>query len=336
MSGGVDSSVAAALLKAQGFEVVGVFMKFWKEVEGKNRCCSLEAAEKAKQVAQILGIPFYIFNFAKEFKKVVVDSFLKNYQLGLTPNPCVVCNKEIKLGLLLKRAKALGFDYVATGHYAKKRGRKLYQSRNKEKDQSYFLWKLNQEQLKHLLFPLGDYAKKEVRQMAKELKLPVFDAPESQEICFVEKETNEFLKRHLKLKPGKIADTQGNILGNHQGLPLYTLGQRKGIGLSNGPYWVSDKDARKNVLIVTKQEKDLLQKKLIFQEVNWLAGQEPKLPVVLLAKIRSRSSMAKCQVSSLGKGKYEAVFKTPQKAITPGQSVVFYKGQELIGGGIIS
>jgi len=335
MSGGVDSSVAAALLKAQGFEVVGVFMRFWKEAEGKNRCCSLESAEKAKQVAQILGIPFYIFNFAKEFKKAVVDSFLKDYQSGLTPNPCVVCNKEIKLGLLLKRAKALGFDFVATGHYVKKTGTKLYQSRNKEKDQSYFLWKLNQEQLKHLLFPLSDYAKKDVRQMAKKLKLPVFDAPESQEICFVEKETNKFLKRHLKLKPGKIADTQGNILGNHQGLPLYTLGQRKGIGLSNGPYWVLSKNSLKNILVVTKQEKDLLQKKLIFQEVNWLAGKEPKLPVVLLAKIRSRSLIAKCLVHSLSQGKYEAVFKTPQKAITPGQSIVFYKNQELLGGGVI-
>ena len=332
MSGGVDSSVAAALLKKQGFQVMGVFMRFWKEAEGENRCCSLDAVKRAKQVAQILKIPFYIFNFTKEFKKAVVDAFLKDYRLGLTPNPCVVCNKEIKLGLLLKRAKALSFDYVATGHYARKMGTKLYQSRNKEKDQSYFLWKLNREQLKHLLFPLSDYTKKEVRRQAKELGLPVFDTPESQEICFVEKEVNEFLKRHLKIKKGKIIDSRGNILGDHQGLPLYTLGQRKGIGLSQGPFWVKGKDFKKNLLIVTKNEKDLLKKELSFREVNWLSGKPPKLPAKLKAKIRSRHEAS---FGVLKKGN-RFIFNKPQKAITPGQSVVFYRNSELLGGGIIS
>jgi tRNA-specific 2-thiouridylase len=236
---------------------------------------------------------------------------------------------------LLKKAKVLGFDYVATGHYARKIGVKLYSSRDKEKDQSYFLWKLSRGQLKHLLFPLGNYAKKEIKQKAKKLKLPVFDLPESQEICFIEKETKEFLKQRLKLKKGKIVDTQGRVLGGHFGLPLYTIGQRKGIGLPGGPYWVLDKNQKKNFLIVTKKEKTLLEKKLVFGKANWLAGSAPKLPASFLVKIRSHSEPASCQISFLGQGKYEAVFEIPQRAVAPGQSIVLYKGRELIGGGII-
>ena len=358
MSGGVDSSVAAALLKnlpagRQGrrFQVIGVFMRFWKSpqkgsVERWNRCCSLESQQRAKEVARILGIPFYVFNFEKEFKKRIVDRFLEEYRAGVTPNPCVVCNKEIKFGLLLEKALALGADFIATGHYAKldmrcptghRMSQKLLRAKDDNKDQSYFLWKLNQNQLKRVLFPVGDYTKPEVRSLAKKFGLPVAETPESQEICFVPDTVNEFLAEYIKTDPGKIYLTpdvqyrKHRVLGCHRGLIFYTIGQRKGIGLPQGPYWVKEKDLEKNLLIVTKNEKDLLKKELFFRDANWLAGKSPKLPVKLRAKIRSRHE------ASLGvlKKDNRFIFDKPQKAITPGQSVVFYRGRELLGGGII-
>ncbi len=336
MSGGVDSSVSAALLKRAGFNIVGVFMKFWAGPSEKgsserwNRCCSSEAEKRAREVARILGIPFYVLNFEKEFKKRIVDYFLAEYRFGRTPNPCVVCNREIKFGLLLEKALAFNAVFVATGHYARLQKGKLLKGKDKDKDQSYFLWQLTQKQLKHVLFPNGHYTKPEVRKLAKEFKLPVFEIPESQEVCFVQKTTEQFLSRYIKKKPGSIINAKGKVLGQHQGLSFYTIGQRKGIGLAGGPFWVLDKDLKKNLLIVTKKEKDLLRKELTFKNVNWISGKAPKLPLKVKAKIRYRSALSPATVY-----RNKVIFNRPQRAITPGQSVVFYKGEELLGGAII-
>jgi tRNA-specific 2-thiouridylase len=343
MSGGMDSSVAAALLKKEGFEVIGAFMRL------TNLPKFDEAKERAKKVAKILKIPFNVFNLEKEFKKKIINYFLKEYKAGNTPNPCVLCNKEIKLGLLLEKALNLGADFVATGHYVRKIQNskikmqnknlrckifKLLRAKDKNKDQSYFLWMLNQEQLKRILFPIGDYTREEVENLAKKFKLPVLKAKKSVEICFIEKNVNDFLRKYLKEKPGKIVDTQGKVLGEHKGLWFYTIGQRKGIGLSGGPFWVLEKDLRKNLLIVTRNEKDLLKNELFCKNVNWISGEKPKLPLKVKAKIRYRQELADATVYSKNKI-YKVIFKKPQRAITPGQSVVFYKGEEVLGGGII-
>jgi len=394
ISGGVDSSVAAALLKKQGYDIICVFMKFWqdsnnKEKQTENRCCSLESEKRARQVAKILNVPFYVFNFEKEFKKKVVDYFLKEYKQGNTPNPCVVCNKEIKFGLLLEKALKLGADYVATGHYVKLRNTKEYEytkTKNKKnshirpirktklsnlafefnvlnlkeglsngirkkfvfrslikakdlnKDQSYFLWQLNQKQLSHVLFPIGNYTKKEVRDLAKKFGLPTFETPESQEICFVPTGTNDFLKKYLKTKPGKIIDKEGNILGKHEGLHFYTIGQRKGIDIifskktpEEKPFYVIGKDIKKNVLIISQNEKNLLKKELTVKNVNWVSGVTPKLPLKVKAKIRYRSELALATIKkNPGTKTYSLKFNVAQKAITPGQSAVFYLFRRLV------
>ena len=350
MSGGVDSSVAAALLSRADFDVVGVFMKFWaapgadSSVSRWNRCCSPEAEERARKVAQILDIPFYVLNFEEEFKKRIVDYFLKGYKAGRTPNPCVVCNKEIKFGLLLEKALAMKANFIATGHYARLRPAgeggqvKLLKAKGKEKDQSYFLWQLIQKQLKHVLFPVGDYTKKQVRAMAKKFNLPVYNAKESQEICFIKNTLKDFLKRYLKENPGKIVDMHGKILGKHQGLWFYTIGQRKGMELAGGPYYVVDKDLKKNQLVVSDKKKDLMKKELIVKNINWLSSKEPKLPLKVRAKIRygHLHPAAAAQIHRIGAGKrYKVIFSSCQRAITPGQSIVFYRGQELLGGAVI-
>jgi len=355
----VDSSVAAALLKKQGYNVIGVFMKFWAPRGGatrihadsnadlrgyKNRCCTSEAEKRARLVAKKIGIPFYVFNFEREFKKRVVDYFLKETKAGRTPNPCVVCNKEIKFGLLIEKALKLGADYIATGHYAtirevkNRKGEiicKLLKGRDKQKDQSYFLWQLNQKQLKHILFPVGDYTKPQARALAKKFKLPVVNTPESMEICFASAGINNFLKKYLSTRPGLVVDMQGRVIGKHQGIAYYTIGQRKGIKLSGGPYFVFSKDTNRNRLIVTKNKKDLLKKELVAKNVNWILGEPPKLPIKITAKIRYRSPSVSAIMRQLIPKTYNLKFSQPQRAITPGQSVVFYRGEELLGGGII-
>jgi len=338
MSGGVNSSVAAALLKEAGFDVIGIFMKFWAGDElhkEYNRCCSKEAEKRARKVASILKIPFYVINFKKEFKNQIVDSFLAGYKKGITPNPCIVCNKQIKFGLLLKKAKSLDADFIATGHYAriKKQNNELslIRAKDNEKDQSYFLWKLNQNQLKNVLFPVGGYKKSEVRKLAKNFNLPVFDTPESQEVCFISKTTNEFLKKYLKTKPGKIIDVKGKELGKHQGLWFHTIGQRRGLKLSDGPFYVINKDKKKNVLIVSKNKKDLYEKEAALKQINWISKKEPKLPLEVQVKIRYHHKPAKAAIDR----KYILKFEKAQKAITPGQSAVFYEKNRLLGGGII-
>ena len=340
MSGGVDSSVAAALLKRAGFDVSGVFMRFWAEgKKAENRCCSSESEKRARAVSAKLGVPFYVFNFEKEFKKRIVDYFIREHRAGRTPNPCVVCNKEIKFGLLLEKALALGADYIATGHYASLKHLnvatgvatfKLLTPKDKEKDQSYFLWQLGQKQLSRVLFPVGGYTKPQVRNLARKFGLPTAETPDSQEVCFVPNTIDDFLAKYIKQKTGDIADIRGKILGEHQGLAFYTIGQRKGIGLSGGPYWVLGKDLKKNTLIVTKDEKDLYKKELIFKNANWIYGAEPKFPLKVKAKIRYRADLAPAILY-----KNRVIFDKPQRAITPGQSVVFYLAKELLGGGTI-
>lgn len=349
MSGGVDSSVAAAILKKKGFEVVGVFMKLWAEEEKG------EAEERAKKVAKILGIPFYILDLKKEFKKRIVDCFLEDCKKGITPNPCVVCNKEIKFGLLVEKALAMGADFVATGHYAKKIkpfGRlpadkivtdrnskckifKLLKAKDKKKDQSYFLWRLNQNQLERILFPLGDYTRQEVKDLAKEFRLPVLKAKKSVEICFIRWGINNFLKKYLGEKEGQIVDEKGKVIGKHKGLWFYTIGQREGIGLGGGPYFVLSKDVGKNILVATKDERLLFKKELICKSVNWISGKPPKMPAKIEAQIRYRAKPAEANVFFEGR-KLKVEFLNPQRAITPGQSAVFYKGEEVLGGGVIS
>lgn len=357
MSGGVDSSVAAKLLKDQGHKVVGIFLYFWKEkIKGKvnfeNKCCSTEALMDARRVCNKIGIPLYTLNFSKIFKKQIVDNFLGEYKIGNTPNPCVRCNKLVKLGFLIKQAKKLGFDYIATGHYVKKLKveskklkvkYKLYRAKDKNKDQSYFLWTFNQGELKHLLFPLGNYTKPQVRKLAKKFNLPVAEKKESQEVCFIpEKSHNEFLQRHLKLKPGLILSLpsrgRGKVLGKHSGLPLYTIGQRKGIGIGGtGPYYAAKMDYKTNTLYVVDNGNDkiLFSNTLIAKNVNWLSDVEPKMPLKCEAVIRYGHKSAKCAITKLLKNKYQVKFEQAQRAITPGQSAVFYSGQEVLGGGII-
>lgn len=346
MSGGVDSSVAAQLLKDQGYDVAGVFLHFWKDesagAKAENKCCSLESLLDAKSVAARIGIPLYTFNFSNQFKDAVVDNFLSEYEAGRTPNPCVVCNKKIKIGLLLRHARALGYDYVATGHYLniKKVGRdyQLFKAKDKNKDQTYFLYTFGPDELKHLLFPLGGYIKPQVRKLAAKFKLTVAGKPESQDICFLSGDHNNFLKKYLKLIPGdiKILET-GEKIGEHLGLPLYTIGQRRGLVGGTGPYYVAKFDYKKNILLVVKEwNQDILyQPGLIAKKVNWLNGRPPKRALNCEAVIRYGHKAVKCKVSLKNKTDYIVEFKEKQRAVTPGQSVVFYNKKQVLGGGII-
>lgn len=362
LSGGVDSSVAAALLKKQGFDVIGFHLRFWKAKENKSKNKEVEA--RVKKIGEVLGIPIKFFDVKENFKTLVEGYFLKEMKNGRTPNICVVCNREIKFKFLLEKAKELECDYLATGHYARLRrasskfkvqGLKLMRARDKQKDQSYFLWglKLTPYQWGKILFPIGEIeSKQKVRQIAKEFNLPTYQTPSSSDVCFLGSlDFNSFLQDKLGKKKGKIVDKQSNILGEHQGLWFYTIGQRKGIGLSGGsafasppllratvgkPWFVVEKDTKKNTLIVSQDEKDLLRKGLVVEDVNWVSGSLPKKFSNLKAKVRYRSPLAKIEkIRKLNEKKYEVIFTKPQRAITSGQSIVFYLRNELLGGGII-
>ena len=343
MSGGVDSSVVAALLKQQGYEVIGVFMQFWYPTGGtysENRCCSLESYKEVREVARLLDIPVYKVNFGRKFKQQIVDGFLAEYKKGRTPNPCVACNKFIKFDLLFQYAQTVfDADYLATGHYARIKkiaGRyQLRRPKDRNKDQTYFLYNLKQSQLKHLLFPLADLNKNQVRVLAKKLKLPIHAKPDSQEICFVGHSHYGFLRRYLKLKSGKIIDEKGRTLGEHQGLPLYTLGQRAGLRLSGGPWYVIGFQRNKNQLTVSKNSDSvkLLNQKIFFKSANWLDG-IVKLPLSCRAQVRYHSQPLACVIKKSG-SKLSAEFSTAPHAAAAGQSIVFYNGQRLLGGGII-
>lgn len=343
MSGGLDSSVCAALLKKRGFEVTGVFMKLWALDHQKieNRCCNHNALERAYRVAGVLKIPFYTIDLVKEFKKYVVDYYLKEYSRFRTPNPCVVCNKLIKFEFLLKKARAFGMDYLATGHYVRLKGEKpirVFQAKDKIKDQSYFLWALTQDQLRYLLFPIGEYTKDEVRKMAKKWNLPTAQQEESQGLCFIGYGDNqEFLKKFIKAVPGPIKDLKGNVLGQHRGLPFYTIGQRKGIEIEiktpyTPPLYVLRLEPKDNSLIVG-EEKDLYQKELYVEGVNWI--NKPSQTDRIKAKIRYGHPSISCYLSFIKNDKLKVVFKKPVRAITPGQSIVFYRDEEVLGGGVI-
>ncbi len=322
ISGGVDSAAASLLLKEKGFKAEAVFFKLF---EG-----SFEAEKRARKVARFLNIPFSVIDIRKRFKKEIIDYFLKEHKKGRTPNPCVVCNREIKFKVLFEELKKKKADYIATGHYVIKKNNKLFKAKDEKKDQSYFLWKLDKDIIEKCLFPNGIFTKEEIRKKAKESGIPVFDAQESQEVCFIEKTTEDFLKKYLKKNLGKIKDKKGNILGSHDGLWFYTIGQRKRIGLSGGPFYVIKKDLKNNVLIVSKDKKDLLSKKLKAKDVNWIS-EKPSFPLKVKAKIRYGHKASEAEVFE--KGIVE--FKNPQEAVTPGQSAVFYRKEELLGGGII-
>jgi tRNA-specific 2-thiouridylase len=347
MSGGVDSSVVACMLKEQGYEVLGVFMHFWAEESPeadygeKNKCCSLESFNDARRVAQKFGFPIYTLNLEEKFKKEVVDEFLLSYGRGETPNPCVSCNKFIKFDPLIRKADELGADFIATGHYAKiveKNGEfELWRPLDNDKDQTYFLYTLNQAKLKRILFPLAGLRKPEVRELAKQYGLEVAEKRESQEICFVpEKGHNDFLKRYLDIRPGQIMDLEGRVLGEHQGLPLYTIGQRKGLEIGGtGPYYAAKFDHERNILYVTNSFDDqvLFKDELQARDISWV-GPEPEYPCRCLAVIRYRHKPESVVVTKTG-ANLHIKFDRPQRAITSGQSVVLYEDEQVLGGGII-
>jgi len=355
MSGGVDSSVAASLLKKR-YEVIGVHLNLPAPASQRQAGlgCALGTKEPARGMASKLNIPFYSLDLKKEFEKKVIDYFVREYSKGRTPNPCIVCNREIKFKTLLRKAKELKADYVATGHYAKviyneKRKRYLLKKgRDKKKDQSYVLYGLDQKQLEHTLFPLGNLTKEEVKEKAKEIG--IHHRPSSQEICFVPNaDYRRFLKTQItadKLRKGLIVDRGGKVLGKHKGIAFYTIGQRRGLGLRprgasapegialSKPLYVIAIDNSRDVIVVGSEE-ELLKDELIARDVNWIAIDRLKKPVKVKAKIRYQHREAEATVTPLSKNRVKVKFEKPQRAITPGQAVVFYDKDVVIGGGWI-
>jgi tRNA-specific 2-thiouridylase len=340
LSGGVDSAVSAALLLRAGYEVEAAFMKNWSKTEGliKNDCPWLEDRRDALRVAAFLDIPLKTFDFEKEYSEKVMEYFFKEYSEGRTPNPDVMCNKEIKFKLLYNAAMNAGFDYLATGHYAQVIGDKLVRSKDEFKDQTYFIYNLQKEQLGHILFPIGKYKKSEVRSLAKKFKLPNAERRESMGLCFVGKvKLEDFLQQNIKTKPGEIVDTSGKKVGTHNGVWNYTLGQRQGLKVGgDGPFYVVGKDIKKNQLIVSKDQDDaqLMLSTIFVSAVNWV--DVPKqYPFKCLARFRHQQELQDVEVVQIDPKSYNIEFKIPQRAITSGQSVVFYKGKECLGGGVI-
>ena len=349
MSGGVDSSVAAYLLKEQGYDVIGVTMKLWQDdddelIENEGGCCSLAAVEDARQVAEKIGIPFYVLNFSEVFKEKVIEPFIDEYLNGRTPNPCIACNKHIKFDDFFNKARQIGCDYVATGHYAKiekdeETGRYLLKkSVTDKKDQTYALYNLTQEQLEHTLLPIGEFEKERVREIAKEMGMDVHNKPDSQEICFVkDNDYAGYVKKHAKrrIDPGFFVDTKGNILGKHNGIVNYTIGQRKGLGIALGkPMFVVDIDPVKNTVVLGDNE-DIFNKGLIAKDVNLISIDDIKEHIRVQAKIRYSAKPSNATVTKIGENRIKIEFDEPQRAITKGQSVVMYDGDKVVGGGII-
>lgn len=348
VSGGIDSAVSAKLLKDRGYNLLGLFMR-----QGFPNKKDEEAAEK---VCRALNIEFKPVDLSESFQQEVVDYFLEEYDRGRTPNPCIKCNKTIKFGELLKISRQLGANFLATGHYARitrEAGGEygLYCGKDSKKDQSYFLYKLTQDQLRQVKFPIGGIKKEEVRQIAEDSGLPN-KAFESQDVCFFaefsgKQAHNDFLRRHLDMNPGIIKEVcsrnpnsmshKTRIVGEHRGLALYTIGQRKGIEVGGiGPFYVAAKDNFNNILYVVKDPNNplLMSGEAVLEEVNWISGKKPQLPLACQAVIRYRHEPVKCQVLCKRKG-YEVVFNKPQRAVTAGQSVVFYSGDKVMGGGVV-
>ncbi len=360
MSGGVDSSVAAALLKEQGYDVIGIMLRLWSEpaaasldsdMVAENKCCSIESMADARRVAAKLDIPFYVVNVEQPFQEHIVDYFYDEYVSGRTPNPCLRCNRHIRFTLLLERALALGADYLSTGHYVRvdtdpsTGRRRLRRGLSLEKDQSYVLHVLNQEQLCHALFPLGEYTKPQVRALAAEAGLPVAAKAESQEICFVAaNDYRGFIRRYAATnaralpRPGPILDESGKQLGEHQGLAYYTIGQRKGLGLSAGePLHVLKMDAGTNALVVGRAQ-SLERTFFTVSQTTYPSGITPVEPFAAEVKVRYKAAPAPAMVTPLPGGRAQVRLYQPQRAVTPGQAAVFYGGAEsdvVLGGGLI-
>ena len=345
MSGGVDSSVAAALLKQQGYDVTGMMLRLWSEPgqEGSNRCCTPDSMAQARRVAAILDIPFYAIDVKEMFRSTVVQGFLDGYAQGLTPNPCLVCNRQIKWGFLLEHAQALGADFLASGHYALKRvvedGRQeLVRAMDHAKDQSYVLHVLTQARLSQALFPVGEYNKPQIRELARSFNLPTAARPESQDLCFLAgQDYRDFIRRNAPqiAQPGPILDRAGQTLGEHHGLAYYTIGQRKGLGIpSSVPLYVLAKDAATNTLVVGL-EAELGSGRLTAGDVNWISGAAPARPERLQVKTRYTAREAWAMVTPLENGRVDVRFEEPQRDLTPGQAAVFYAGEVVLGGGLI-
>jgi len=352
MSGGVDSSLTAYYLKEAGYDVIGATMRIW---DSKNDlppyapgnlsgCCGVSGVEDARRVAQQLGIPFYVLDLREQFEQEVISYFCEEYLKARTPNPCILCNEKVKFGALLTKARGLEAAFISTGHYARvgydrARGRYLLKrGKDARKDQSYVLFSLSQKQLSRALFPLGYSRKEDVRKKAKGLGLRVHEKPESQEICFIPGvDYRPFLRSRAsrKIQPGDIVDTQGRVLGKHEGLPFYTIGQRRGLGLSAGkPLYVVGFDRERNLVIVG-EKREASCSGLIAHRVNWIAIDELSHPIKVKAKIRYAHREADAVIAPSTKGTVKLVFAQPQEAITPGQAVVFYDGDMVMGGGWI-
>lgn len=347
MSGGVDSSVAAYLLKKQGYEVIGVTMKLWQDDDNlldivDGGCCSEEAVNDARKVCEKLDIPFYVLNFSSVFKEKVIKPFIDEYLNGRTPNPCIACNKHIKFDDFYNKAIQLGCDYVATGHYAKiefdGERYQLKKSVTDKKDQTYALYNLTQEQLEHTLLPIGEYEKEVVREIAKEIGIEVHNKPDSQEICFVkDNDYAGYVKRHSKkrIEEGYFVDTKGNVLGKHKGIINYTIGQRKGLGIAFGkPMFVVDIDPIKNTVVLGDNE-DIFKKGLLAKDFNLISIDDIKGEIRVTAKHRYSAKPSPATLTKIDNDTLKIVFDEPQRAITKGQSVVMYDGDKVLGGGII-
>ncbi|MDD5952793.1 MAG: tRNA 2-thiouridine(34) synthase MnmA [Oscillospiraceae bacterium] len=346
MSGGVDSSVAAMLLRDQGYAVTGVTLKLrpneYMQENSCGGCCSLEDIDDARRVAYKLGIEHLVFNFTEVFQKTVMDYFADAYFHGKTPNPCIACNRHVKFDAMLRRAMELGFDYVATGHYASIRqredGRYLLERVDSAKDQSYVLYNLTQFQLAHTLLPISGYEKAEIRRMAEEADLPVAHKADSQDICFIEDhDYASFLTRYTgkTTPPGDFVDEAGHVLGTHRGIAHYTIGQRKGLGIAFGqPMYVTGIDAEKNQVILGPAGSQY-RSSLIAGDLNWISIPSLTSPRTVWAKVRYQAEPSQATVSPLKDGTVQVTFKEPQRSVTPGQAVVFYDGKTVVGGGTI-
>lgn len=348
MSGGVDSSVAALLLRQQGYDVHGVFMKNWEGDDREEHCAAEDDLRDARLVCETLGIPLQGVNFSDQYWERVFAYFLQEYQAGRTPNPDVLCNKEIKFRAFLDYALTLGADKIATGHYARvqQRDGQYYLLRGKDfnKDQTYFLYTLGQAQLARSLFPVGELEKTAVRQLAEQHHLVTYNKKDSTGICFIgERDFRSFLKQYIPAQPGDIQTPDGDVLGQHEGLMYYTLGQRQGLGIGGrkgheGAVWyVADKDLERNILVVVDGHDHplLYSQRLTASDVHWVAGQSPSLPCQCTAKTRYRQADAACTITALTDGVLHVEFDQPQWAVTPGQSIVFYAREVCLGGGII-
>lgn len=345
LSGGVDSSVVAASLLEQGYEVIGLTMRLWEGVapaQKSRACCTTEDVQDARRVAQTLGIAFFVVDLEEAFRETVVADFLANYAAGRTPNPCIRCNQTLKFDHLLQMAKNLKADFLATGHYAIHRehacGPQLWRGKDRKKDQSYFLFTVTPEQLRYLRFPLGELTKEQTRSLAERFDLHVSRKRESQDLCFVpDGDMTAFLARECAalLTPGAIVDQEGNLLGEHHGLGRYTMGQRKGLGISAAhPLYVVAIQANKNQLIVGP-ETALLRQDLTVQEINWLGEKPWTTPVRLHARIRYAAEAQPALLTPMEPNGGHVLFDTPQRAITPGQACVFYEEDQVLGGGWI-